>query len=148
MRAPNTTPRRRLVCESLEDRVVPASNFWAVAAGVGMPGEVRLLEGDNAVRFAVTPFGAGFTGGVAAAVGDVTADGVPDLVTAAGVGGGPAVVVYDGATGTEFRRFYAFDPKFAGGLSVAVADLNHDTYADIVVGAGSGGGPAVKTYDG
>ncbi len=138
----------RLRCEALEDRSVPAANFWAVASSGAGGTEVLLLDADSAERFRVQPFGADYTGPVAAAVGDVTADGVPDLVVAAGAGGGPVVVVYDGATGDEERRFMALAEDFRGGLSVAVADVNRDAHADMILGAQSGGGPVVRIFDG
>lgn len=147
-RKPSCARPSRLRCESLEDRSVPASNFWAVATGGGVPGMVQFLNSDNTVRLAVTPFGSDFTGAVRAAAGDVTGDGVPDLIAAAGAGGGPAVVVYDGATGQELRRFFALDSAFTGGLSVTAGDVNRDAYADIIVAAGAGGGPVVRTFDG
>src|SRR5262249_19036782 len=45
-------------------------------------------------------------------------------------------------------QFYAYDPRFTGGVRVAAADLNGDGVLDIVTGAGPGGGPHVKTIDG
>ena len=56
--------------------------------------------------------------------------------------------VFDGATGAELRSFFAFNPAFRGGVSVAAGDLNGNGTADIVVGAGAGGGPNVKVYEG
>src|SRR5687767_4414901 len=88
---------RPISVERLEDRSVPAANYWAVGSAAGVPATGRLLDPTGAERFSATPFGLEFTGGLRAAVGDLTADGVPDLVTAAGKGGGPRVVSYDGA---------------------------------------------------
>src|SRR5262249_10913174 len=45
-------------------------------------------------------------------------------------------------------QFLAFDPGFAGGVHVAVGDVNGDGVADIVVAAAAGGGPHVKVVDG
>src|SRR5207244_9181626 len=90
--------------------------------------------------------------GVSVAVGDVNGDGWPDVIVAAGRGGGPRVRVFDGLTGEQLAgplgNFFAFDSSFTGGVSVAAADLNGDGAADIIVAAGSGGGPRVRVFDG
>jgi len=91
---------------------------------------------------------AGFNGPVSVAVGDVNGDGTADLIVAAGSGGSPRVVVLDGATGVKTVDFFAFDMGFTGGVSLAVGDVNGDGRADIVVGAGAGGGPNVRVFDG
>ena len=143
----------RPAVERLEARTVPAVNFSAAGSDPGVPAVARLLDADTgAVRFAVSPFGAAFTGGVRVAVGDVTGDTIPDLITAAGPGGGPVVRAFDGVTGAAVAGPLAslgvFDPEFRGGLYVAAADVNYDGVADVVVGAGEGGGPQVAVIDG
>lgn len=94
-----------------------------------------------------TPF-PGWTGPVSLTSADLTGDGVPDLVAAAGAGGGPHVRVRDGATSGDLASFFAFDPAFTGGVSVSVGDVTGDGTPDIVTGAGTGGGPHVKAFDG
>lgn len=84
---------------------------------------------DGTVAFDVRPFDPSFRGGI------------PDLVVAAGPGGGPHVKVFDGVTGREVASFYAYDPGFLGGVSIAVQG------GRIYVGAGSGGGPHVRIFE-
>jgi hypothetical protein len=99
------------------------------------------------------PYGASFGGGVRVAGGHINGDGVPDIITAAGTGGGPHVKVFDGATSSqdnpvEIRSFFAYDATWAGGVFVGAGDVNGDGQADIVTGAGPGGGPHVRVFDG
>src|SRR5207249_2101334 len=45
-------------------------------------------------------------------------------------------------------NFFAFDPAFTAGIYVAAGDTNGDGRADIIVGAGAGGGPNVTVFSG
>jgi hypothetical protein len=89
-----------------------------------------------------------FRGGVRVAMGDINFDGVPDLVTAPGPGGGPDIRVFDGVTHAIINEFLAYDHAFTGGVFVALGDINGDNFLDIVTGAGAGGGPHVKAFFG
>src|SRR5439155_24563321 len=53
-----------------------------------------------------------------------------------------------GADNSELYSFFAYDPSFAGGVRVAARDFNGDGKADIITGAGPGGGPQVKVFSG
>jgi VCBS repeat-containing protein len=103
--------------------------------------------GTNATDGSVLSF-PGFNGEVTVAHADFNNDGILDIVVGAGLGGGPHVRVINGATGAEFGSFFAFDPTFTGGVFVAASDINGDGLAEILVGAGPGGGPHVKVFDG
>ncbi len=140
---------RRFTLECLEPREVPAAHFAAVgdvSNGIGRAQLVDTTTGQP--RYSVFPFGVGYSGEVRVAAGDVTGDGVSDLIAAPGAGGGPVVKVFDGVTGAEVRSLLLFDPNFRGGLYVAAADTNLDGFAEVIVGAGEGGGPAVAVVDG
>src|SRR5690606_12171004 len=119
----------------------------------GSPSAVKVFETETrTLSRTFSPFGSDFTGGVKVASADVTGDGVADIIAAAGPGGGPHVVVYDGATGAPLPgplgSFFAFDLSFRGGVEVAAGDVNGDNRADVVVAASPGGGPHVKVYSG
>lgn len=95
-----------------------------------------------------------FRGGARPAAGDVTGDGVPDLVVAAGFGGGPRVSVLDGRTVLAGQRatvvpdFFAFEPALRNGVYVAVGDVDGDGRGDLTFGAGPGGAPRVMALSG
>ena len=114
------------------------------APGLGAPPSVRVIDATGTDR-SFLAYDPAFVGGVRVALGDVNGDGVLDIITGAGPGGGPHVRVWDGATLTEIGGFFAYHPAFAGGVFVAAGDVNGDGRADIITGAGAGGGPHVAS---
>ena len=133
-----------------------AATTTRVSAGV-LPVVVGAGGGSSRVRVFDPVTGAearsffaysGFGGEVRVAAGDVTGDGVADIVTGAGPGGAAHVKVFDGATGAEVRSFFAYAPSFLGGVFVGAGDVDADGFADIVTGAGAGAGPHVKVFSG
>lgn len=125
------------------------SRVFAVGADVGGAPRVQVYDSQTgALLLDFLAFSASFTGGVRTAVGDINGDGTDDIVCSAGPGGGPDVRVFDGKSGALIRQFMAFQPSFTGGVSVAVGDINKDGYSDIILGAGTGGGPRVRVIDG
>ena len=116
-------------------------------AGQGPAVEVRDADtGDLINRFLAFP--TDFQGGVRVSTADVNGDGFTDVIATPGGGGGPVVRVISGRDGSELTSFFAFDPSFRNGFSVAAGDLDGDGKAEIVVGAGNGGGPAVGVFHG
>jgi hypothetical protein len=93
-----------------------------------------------------TPFG-GFNGTANVAVGDVIGDSHKEVISGAGPGGGPLVVVSD-ELGNVLSHFYAYGEFFSGGVTVAAADIDGDGKDEIVTGAGAGGGPHVRAFEG
>src|SRR4051812_890283 len=135
--------------ERLEDRTTPAgSNLIGFGADAGGLPYVRLFDPqtDSQVR-AFLAYDPSFKGGVHVALGDVNGDGIPDVVTGAGAGGGPHVRLFDGRTGAVLTEFSAYAPSFAGGVNVALGDVPGDGKADIITAAGAGGGPHVRVFD-
>jgi hypothetical protein len=143
------------------------------AAGAGGGPHVKVIDSallgltqangeiaDGALLASFYAYAPTFTGGVNIAASDVNGDGVDDIVTGAGPGGGPHVEVIDGTKLGQMHSngqigdaallasFYAYDPAFLGGVYVAAGDLNGESHADLITGPGAGGGPHVKVIDG
>ena len=139
---PTPSPPSRRTCARRSQGRVPACAA-VVTVFDQSTGEVRL---------SFLAYNESFHGGVRVAMGDVTGDGVPDIITGAGPGGGPHVRVFDGVNGQQLAgplgSFFAFDSSFTGGVFVASGDVNGDGRADVIVGAGAGGGPHVKVFSG
>ena len=93
-----------------------------------------------------------FRGGVRVALGNVDGGTDIELITGAGPGGGPQVNVYKiGTTGAVSlqKTFFAFSaPSFTGGVYVAAGDTDDYGFADVIIGAGAGGGSRVQVYSG
>lgn len=121
----------------------------AIATGVGIKAEVRVINGATQQQlFAINPFGE-FTRGVFVALGDVNNDGFADLVITPDEGGGPRVRVFNGKTFQQIADFFGIDDvNFRGGARAAVGDLNNDRFGDIAVSAGFGGGPRIAVFNG
>ena len=133
---------------------VVASNFTptqdpiVISSGNGTFQLYRASAGGmTPVGAPVTAF-AGYQGSVRVATGDVNGDGIPDIIVAAGAGGGPHVKIFDGATGLLIESFFAFDPGFTGGIFVAAGDIEHNGRADVIVTPDVGGGTHVRIFSG
>ena len=125
---------------------------FAYGTGPGADALVRIVNGATGNDL-VSPTSVldGFRGGIFLAAGDVNRDGAAELAVSADAGGGTRVSVFQVSNGQLAIKanFIAFgDPVFRGGSRIAMGDVNRDGYADLVVGAGVGGGPRVAIYDG
>jgi hypothetical protein len=116
-----------------------------VGTDAGSRTQVQVFDGKTGQQLQVlTPFGDTFSGGARVALGDLNGDRVEDIVVAAGPGGGPQVVVYNGADGSLLSSFLAFEETFSGGVFVSLGDFDDDGQLDIVTSPDQGGGPRVR----
>ena len=88
-----------------------------------------------------------FAGGVRVGTGDFNNDGLDDIVTGPGPGGGPDIRTFQFEGGNPDHEFMAYDPAFTGGVFVAGLGVPGAGADQIVVGPGAGGGPNVKIFN-
>jgi uncharacterized repeat protein (TIGR01451 family) len=120
-----------------------------VASGTNAGSHVRVFEGTGAASgLSFSAYHPAFRGGARVASCDVTRDGVAEIITGAGPGGGPHVRIWSpsGAGLIEVGGFFAYDPGFGGGVFVACGDVTGDGVAEIITGAGQGGGPHLRVF--
>lgn len=122
-----------------------------VAPGRGGGPNVKVFAGDAqgvnaAPLYSFWAYSTGWLGGVNLACGDVSGDGRAEIVTGVGPGGGPNARVF-AANGTLLSSFWAYDPGFVGGVTVAAGRFDGAGAKErVVTGVGAGGGPHVRTF--
>ncbi|MCZ2340545.1 MAG: Ig-like domain repeat protein, partial [Bacteroidales bacterium] len=96
-----------------------------------------------------------FRGGARAAVADIDGDGFGDLIVSAGFEGGPRVAVWNGTTIAEdstpeklISDIFVFEDTLRNGAFVTGADIDGDGKAELIAGAGPGGGPRIVAFNG
>lgn len=93
-----------------------------------------------------------FKGGVYVAAGDTNADGFADVIVGAGATGGPRVEVYGGSatgvnTSAPLNNFFAYAPKFNGGVVVTAGQRNANLGEEVIVAPASNAGYNIRSYD-
>lgn len=110
-------------------------------------GVVRVMDERGTLLFRFTPYGSRFRGPVSVAVGDTDGNGEREIITVPGARGGAHVKMWT-TRGQFLHEFFAFDAAFQGGASIAASDTDGDGRDEIIVGAGAGGAPIVRVFDG
>jgi large repetitive protein len=117
-----------------------------VGPGTG-PNLVRAFSGaDGSLLASGFPFGPGWPTGVRVAAGDISGDGIADVIVGMGPGGS-LVRIFSGADASLYVSGYPYGPGFTGGVFVAAGDVNGDGRLDVITGQGVGGG-RVRVFSG
>ncbi len=129
--------KNKLVGKTANLLVAPYSNYVSLT---------KITDKDGSVEQEFFAYADNFSGGATVASGDVDGDGIEEIITGAGFGGGPHVRIFN-IKGELKGQFFAYNPNFRGGVTVAAGDIDGDGIDEIITGAGFGGGPHVRIFD-
>ncbi len=116
-------------------------------AGRGGGSHVRFFDdNDMLLNKDFMAYNPKFQGGVELAMGDVDGDGTDEIITAPASQGSAHVRVIR-ANGTEMGGFYAYNPRFTGGIKVGAGDVDGDGNDEIITAPSAGGGPHVRIFE-
>jgi hypothetical protein len=119
---------------------------YVTGAGPGGGPLIKVLEKDGKVNKEFFAYDPNFTAGIDVAVGDIDGNGVAEIITAPGPGGGPHVKVFK-ADGTLLKEFMAYGTSFSGGVRVSASDIDSNKKWEIVTAPATKGGPHVKVWN-
>ncbi len=126
--------------------IAPLSNYIMTGAGPGGGPHLRMFRPNGSPQGGFFAYDQRFSGGVRLASGDVDGDGVVEIITGAGPGGGPHLRIFD-ANGNPKSGFFVYDKKYSGGINVTSCDLNNDGSSEIIVSLDSGAPPYVYVFN-
>ncbi|MFZ5364342.1 MAG: FG-GAP repeat domain-containing protein, partial [Patescibacteria group bacterium] len=113
--------------------------------GSGIEPMIKVFDSRGNLNTQFLAFEKDYKNGVRLAVGDIDGDKVADLAVSKMSGSGE-VRVY-GRYQVLKLKFSPF-PSLTGGVTLTLGDLDGDKVSEIIIGAGLGGGPHVKVYNG
>ena len=110
----------------------------------GLP-RLRVFDKNGIVLAEFLAYGSNFPGGVRVAAGDIDSDGIKEIITGAGPGGGPHIRIFNLA-GELKGQFFAYNENSSGGTFVTAGDVKGDGRDEVIVGVGFGGLPTVRVF--
>ncbi|MFC1613455.1 S8 family serine peptidase [Patescibacteria group bacterium] len=108
--------------------------------------QVRIFDEQGFMESEFLAYNINFKGGVNIASGDIDEDGIDEVITGAGQGGGPHIKIFD-KYGNVKGQFFAYSKDFRGGVNVSSGDIDGDGIDEVITGAGQGGGPHIRIFD-
>jgi len=123
-----------------------ADQGLVLAGGPGSSPLIKIVNNQGQTKRDWFAYAQAFKGGVNLAAADFNQDGLREIVTAPGTGGGPHVKIFS-QQGELLRQFFAYDKSFNGGVSVAAGNVDADGQAEIVTAPQAKLKPLIKIFD-
>ena len=120
-------------------------------AGSGAPSHITVRDGVTQGVVASFYSFPGFLGKITIGAGDVDDDGFADIVVGVAENGPSNIAIFSGAGIAQGKQivmdsFYAFDPQYQGGVTLADGDLDGNGDKELVVASAFGTTPNVTTW--
>lgn len=125
---------------------INSDGYADIIVGAGATGGPRVKVFNGAAGYAVNTiapamdffaYDPSFTGGVTVSAGNRDAQLGDEVITGAGVGGGPNIRSFN-AAGQLIDNFFAFNTGITSGIFIAAGYVDSDGTADIIAGTGFG----------
>jgi len=120
-------------------------NEIITGAGVGSVSYVKIFDVNGVFKKQFLAYRPEFRGGVKVAIGDMDGDGINEIITGPGAGGGPHIRIFN-EKGELEGQFFAYNKDFEGGVNIASGDVDGDGIDEIITGPGEGGGAHVRIF--
>jgi len=130
---------------ALEDYIVSGEDL-VIAPASGHSPKVQIISQTGVVRQEFLAYNENFTGGVNLTTADIDDDGINEIITAAGQGGGPHIRVFN-RQGELLKQFFAYESSFTGGVNVVATDIDGDGAVEIMTAPQSGYQSLVKIFN-
>jgi hypothetical protein len=130
----------------IQDSKKKSSGTFVVAQGDGSDPVVKIFDAHGNEVSSFMAYSPNFQGEVRLAMGDIDGDGVEEIITGAGPGGGPHVRIFD-LNGNLINHFFAFDKGGREGVNVTMGDVNGDGKEEIIVTGDEGANGQVRIFN-
>lgn len=116
------------------------------AQAVNVTPEAKVFDLTGKLKTSFSFFDSSYRGSADLALGDINGDGIAEILICPGIGSQAIVKIYN-AYGVEKDALPAYSSSFKGGCYVATGDTNNNKQAEIITGAGFGGGPQIRIFE-